>query len=369
MPIHLRELALSVARCPEVGRVDEVQPDGLLHPCHKVVHAQDNHAGPFQVPEAWAGNLESAKVVFVSSNPAISEGRPEAKLPSKRIAEMYPTVEWSDDDTADFMVHRFSSEKKWVVDRRHLKVDGVTRGSKEPYWGWIEKQIQALLGQQSIWHEDAVMTEVVHCKSNKEHGVAEAALHCSSLHLGRILSATSAGLIVVVGDKARRAFQIAYADALGDYPRFGADEANGRPDPAQNIVRMSIGGTERLVCFLWHPGSGSFLGKITQLPDLYPEDFGRLQDAATGDPDGRKPTPPASRIRRQQAIEEILGAAPRPSHLLLQTELLKVFPVETARTWLDSFDPELNGHPADVFLMNGPEPVIAALASLHSENR
>lgn len=283
MPVHLKELALSVAQCPELGRVNDLQPNGRPHPCHDVVHAQDSHGGPFQVPEAWAGNLEQAKVVFLSSNPAISAGQPDAKLASKRIAEKYPTVDWDEDTTADFMTRRFSSEKGWVIDRRHLKED-CSRGSQEPYWGWIMRQTQALLGPESIWHEDAVMTEVVHCKSNKEQGVREAALHCSTLHMGRILSATSAGLVVVVGDKARKAFQQAYPELLTQYTRFGTDEPDGRPDPAQNIFPMDIGGQPRLVCFLWHYQAGSLSKKITNLPDLYPQDFDRLQAAAGAQP-------------------------------------------------------------------------------------
>ncbi|MHA7154229.1 hypothetical protein [Arthrobacter sp. TMN-50] len=345
--------------------MDEPQADGRLHPCHKVVHAQDDHPGPFQVPEAWAGNLETAKVVFVSSNPAISEGRPEAKLPSKRIAEKYPTVEWPEEDTADFMIRRFTSEREWVLDRRHLKVDG-SRGRQETYWGWIMRQTQALLGQDSIWHEDAVMTEVVHCKSNKEEGVSEAAIHCSSLHMGRILSATSAGLVVVVGVKARQAFMAAYPSVFIDRPRFGTDEPDGRPDPAQNIFVMDIGGKQRLVCFLWHGQAGSQAGKITHLPHLYPEDFGRLQAAAAGTPASDDPLPPASKVRRQWVVERILDPSVEGDEASLRSELLTVFSLDQAKEWLQAYNSEIKGCPADLFLLHGLEPVILAFAAHRS---
>lgn len=98
--------------------------------------------------------------------------------------------------------------------------------------------------------------------------------------MGRIFSATSAGLVVVVGDEARKAFQQAYPEVLAKYPRFGTDELDGRPDPGQNIFPMDIGGRPRLVCFLWHYQAGSFSKKITRLRDLYPNDFSRLQAAA-----------------------------------------------------------------------------------------
>jgi hypothetical protein len=133
MPRHLMELALSVARCGELSGVEDAELQGRPHPFHKVVNAQAGSVGEFQVPEAWAGSLGGAGVVFLSSNPAISAGNPEAKLPSKRVAEKYPTVDWDDAAIADFMLNRFNPDHKWVIDRRHLKVDGG-RGSQEPYW-------------------------------------------------------------------------------------------------------------------------------------------------------------------------------------------------------------------------------------------
>ncbi|MEZ2392066.1 hypothetical protein AB6813_21490 [bacterium RCC_150] len=276
MPLHLKELALSVARCGELSGVDDAHLQGKPHPCHKVVNAQDRSGGQFQVPEAWAGNLAGAGVVFLSSNPAISAGNPGAKLASKRVPEKYPTVGWDDADIADFMINRFDPDHRWVVDRRHLKVDG-SRGSKEPYWGWIEKQTKALLGDDVTWCDEAVMTEVVHCKSNKEHGVPEASAHCARLHLDRILAATGAGLVVVVGKPASLAFRAAYPGALATKDTFAVDGEDGHPDPEHNIFPMVIGSKNRLVCFLWHRGSW---GKITDLKRLYPQDFHRLQEAA-----------------------------------------------------------------------------------------
>jgi hypothetical protein len=228
------------------------------------------------VPEAWAGNLEGAGVVFLSSNPAISAGNPGAKLASKRVAEKYPTVEWDDAAIADFMTNRFNPDHGWVIDRRTLKVDG-TRGSKEPYWGWIEKQTKDLLGDEVTWYEKAVMTEVVHCKSNNETGVPEASAHCARRHMDKILSAAPSGLVVIVGKPAALALRTAHPEALADKDTFAVDGEGGHPDPDHNIFPMVIGGKPRLVCFLWHRGSW---GKITDLKRLYPKDFHRLQEAA-----------------------------------------------------------------------------------------
>ena len=283
MPVHLEELALSVAKCDEVAAANDPH-FGEKHPCHKIVRSQDRHPGPFQVPEAWAGNLAQAQVVFLSSNPAISAGDPTAKLPAKRFAEKYPTTEWPDAEIANFMINRFSPEHVWVSHRRHRKVDeaqlagGPVWGSKERYWGWIEKQTNALLGSEVPWFEGAVMTEVVHCKSGNEQGVHEAAALCSTKHMGRILEATPAKLLVVVGGKAASALRAAYPSDLEDKPLFGKHGANGLPDPQQNIFELQIGGQRRLVCFIKHP---SAFGGSAHLKSAYPMDFDRLQAAAT----------------------------------------------------------------------------------------
>jgi hypothetical protein len=294
VPVHLAELALSVARCPEVSRA----ADDPQHPCHKVVCFQDQYEGPFQVPEAWAGKLETAKVIFLSSNPSISAGEPAAKARYKHLPELYPTAEWDDQLTADFMLNRFDSAAGWVNNNlQHLKADGdgetpgeilrratagepVDRGARERYWSWIQKQTQKLVGDESPWYENVVMTEVVHCKSKDEHGVSEAAHFCSSKHMDRVLSGSPAGLIVIVGDSSRKAFMLAYPEVARKYPLFGRDDrTTGRVDPAQSIIELKVGGRRRLVCFLWH--NSAFAPKIKDLALMYPDDFHRLQRAAS----------------------------------------------------------------------------------------
>lgn len=282
MPLYLDELALSVARCSELVRVNKVTDEGLRHPCRKIVDSQDAFEGPFQVPEAWAGNLASASIVYLSSNPAISAGNPASKWRAKRIAERYPTVDWRDSDIADFMINRFNPEHGWVVDRRHRKVeteDGPAWGTPEPYWGWVEQQTVALLGSETPWYEQSVMTEVVHCKSNREEGVAESAALCASKHMDRILAASPAGLIVVVGSKAAQTLVLAYPDVFQQRPMFGKYTEFGMPYREHNLVQMTLGGRDRLVCFLKHPSAH---GTRPSLSTSYPDDIDRIKLAADG---------------------------------------------------------------------------------------
>ncbi|MFJ5861807.1 hypothetical protein ACIQCM_10325 [Pseudarthrobacter sp. NPDC092439] len=282
MPVYLEELALSVARCSELVRAAKDAEQGRPHPCRKIVHSQDGFAGPFQVPEAWAGNLASAGIVFLSSNPAISAGNPTAKWRAKRVAEKYPTVDWQDRDIADFMINRFDPEHGWVLNHRHRKVetaDGPAWGTPEPYWGWVEKQTQALLGSGAPWYEQSVMTEVVHCKSNGEEGVAEAAQLCATKHMDRVLAASPAGLVVVVGSKAAQTLKLAYPEVFQQRPMFGKNTEYGMAHQEQNLFQMVLGGRKRLICFLKHPSAH---GPKPSLAQSYPDDLDRLRLAAGG---------------------------------------------------------------------------------------
>ncbi|NWL26066.1 hypothetical protein DM794_03170 [Paenarthrobacter ureafaciens] len=122
------------------------------------------------------------------------------------------------------------------------------------------------------------MTEVVHCKSANEQGVQEAAQLCSSKHLGRILEATPARLVVVIGGKAATVLRSAYPAAFIDRPLFGKQGPDGLPAPEQNIFELEIGGHSRLVCFIRHP---SAFGGPAHLSSTYAKDFHLLQEAAS----------------------------------------------------------------------------------------
>ena len=111
MTEDLNALALSVSRCREVGSAQL----STTHPCHKIVGLQNSDPGVFQVPEAWAGNLPEARIVFVSSNPSISE---VGDAQSGSAAEVYPTSSWDDDRIVQFVTKRFDHCDGWAKDSR-----------------------------------------------------------------------------------------------------------------------------------------------------------------------------------------------------------------------------------------------------------
>ena len=123
------------------------------------------------------------------------------------------------------------------------------------------------------------MTEVVHCKSNGEEGVAQAAPLCAGTHLDRILASSPAGLVLVIGSRAAQTLKLAYPNVFGQRPLFGKYTEQGVPYPDQNVIHAALGGRDRLICFLKHPSSH---GAKPSLASSYPEMLDRLRMAGKG---------------------------------------------------------------------------------------
>jgi hypothetical protein len=246
-------LALEVARCPLIASaVGEVS-----HPCHDVVSVQSALDGQRQVPEAWAGGISTAKVIFVSSNPSISEPGPGEPAES---AEAYPVASDTDARIIDFVTRRFDptvTPKPYVLDNHHLQLDGEYRKTTTRFWSSIRKRAEELLGPGAQPHRDYAMTEVVHCKSKDEIGVAKAAATCGERYLDRILSLSPAGVVVVVG-----------AAAHGYLA-----ERWQLPIPPSAVWRR-VGEKDRLVVHL--PAPSAFV-KAKTFAGIYPETLDELR--------------------------------------------------------------------------------------------
>ena len=213
--MEIESLAVSIACCSEIKRacVDSE------HTCHKIVMTQKEFGEEHrQVPEAWAGNLEHARVIFVSSNPSISTPQVAG------TGEEYPLGGYSDagirhpdwpiERVIDFQVNRLDQarENPFVTgDAQFLCSDGLYRGSdskngtkaSQKYWKSAIKQVQDLLGPTFDLSRDLCMTEIVHCKSKGEQGVSKASGTCSEKYLASILQLSGSLLVLVGGAKAR----------------------------------------------------------------------------------------------------------------------------------------------------------------------
>jgi hypothetical protein len=219
MTSEVRRLAISIGSCENfIGTLE-----GKNNCCGGVVRWQfDQHdqnelaehglSGIIHRPEPWAGNLVDAPVMFLSSNPSFDR------------RESFPTLEWSDDDASDFFIRRFTTDRgrsfgaidgprEKDLDRVILR-DGSLTG-KVKTWHSLRSRAAVILDQtikETLASRDYVMTEVVHCKSQKEIGVAEALPICVKKWLAPKLQLSSARLIVVSGSHAGKAVKKAIVE-------------------------------------------------------------------------------------------------------------------------------------------------------------
>lgn len=212
MKQEVQALLLEIARCENVAR--SRSPD-TAHPCSRIVATQPGELATMHVPEPWCGRIESAPILFVSSNPGIAD------------EEEFPTRAWADDDIVDYFAQRFSGGRKpWIVDgRRRLNRDG-SYSKALPYWSNMRERAREILARDPVPGDDYAITEIVHCKSRREAGVSEALDECTRRYLRRVLHVSAARVLVAIGDKAwnhlTRLLRIP-----GDGPLIGPIEVEG----------------------------------------------------------------------------------------------------------------------------------------------
>lgn len=178
------QLITQITGCAEVEKAKK----DSNHPCNKIVCSQNEHE--FQLPEPWNGDISNAEILFISSNPSID---PKANQDGH---ESYPTEKHSNEDLPEFFRTRFDKYTHF-------------NGNKQTYWFYANKCVGWILGVESygvnLLRDHAVLTEVVHCKSQSESkfGVKECSRLCSRLWLDKVLAEFNGKYIVVVGNIAK----------------------------------------------------------------------------------------------------------------------------------------------------------------------
>lgn len=200
-----------ITRCPVAARCLA----GEQLPCSAIVGSQHTAPGGFHVPEPWSGHIARAAVLFASSNPSIDP------------AEVYPTSSWDDGQRADFFAGRFDQRAVPWVDHRMRPLLATTppvhRDKGTRFWFAARARAGELLERPAVAGTDFALTEVVHCKSLAEAGVAGAYATCVQTWLRPVLSAAAARVIVLFGGYAKRAFGDVYGIELG----FADDRPGG----------------------------------------------------------------------------------------------------------------------------------------------
>lgn len=283
--IDEKNLALAIASCSDVC-------DSLLdstHPCHKVVAWQANQFQPaiakvigsqLQRPEPWTGDLGTAKIMFLSSNPSFN---PEENFPN------WNQEQWSQENISLFGAERFTKSRDRLfgaIDSpdkstrdRTIGVDGNL--SKEvKHWRWVRRYTAFVLEKdisETSAISDYVMTELVHCKSFDEFGVMQALSHCSLKWFERIMDISPANLIFVGGKPAALAFVEMFKEQVpshwGPWQNVGLEKEKGVfpksvnhfrnligskkwgvEEQKRNMCMVEMGGRPRLVVYIARPG-------------------------------------------------------------------------------------------------------------------
>ncbi len=234
MTYGAEELLVSICRCPQIELARDASDRGVAHPCAQIVLDQtDRAAGRFQVPEPWSGHIESAKLLLISSNPSRGEH------------DYYPTADTPDPALIDYFENRFGNGPKQVKDgmRAPLKqpdTKGRTHSRAGNYWSRSLGNVKWLFERQVTPGIDYAITEVVHCKSQSEIGVAAAAGRCTELWLEPVLRASRSRVLILVGKTATNAF---------------ARHFTTHKFPLGEVTEVRVGDISRLVVSVRHPNA------------------------------------------------------------------------------------------------------------------
>lgn len=171
---------LRIARCPELEEASSPESS-----CNAIASLQAHlPAGERQVPEPWRGSTE-APLLFISSNPSIDP------------ADDSPTFACPDSDLIQYFDAGFPKE----FPRVRLRT-GEIRPTYVRFWAYVLGRAAELLevDRRSIRPGvDFAITELVHCKSTEERGVAQALPMCIERHWQGVQRAMKARLFVALG--------------------------------------------------------------------------------------------------------------------------------------------------------------------------
>lgn len=197
------DLLHEITRCPNIQHCYATHQS--THPCASIISVQKNahpgHMDQHQVPEPWSGDIAHAPILFLSSNPSIDENS------SQEHQEEFPLWSWTDEQIADFFMHRYGGgQKQWIKEGRYsLLRNGSYAPRAVKFWSSVRKRAEELLERDVNDGVDYALTEVVHCKSKREYGVREAQAECAKRYLRHIVELSGARVIVVLGTLAKEA--------------------------------------------------------------------------------------------------------------------------------------------------------------------
>jgi uracil-DNA glycosylase len=207
-PADAKSLLIEIARCPNVRLASKDES----HPCRRVVAAQGLPRSRHQLPEPWGGHIETAPILFVSSNPSFNDSE-----------NPFPRWGWADDKIEMYFTTRF---------------DGTFRSVH--YWTVVRAIARDVLDREPLPGHDYAITELVRCKSLNEEGAWAALETCSSLYLERTLKVAGAKVVIALGKMACESI----ASQIGGTSEIGLRRGT-----------FNLGGRKRAVLMLAKPSA------------------------------------------------------------------------------------------------------------------
>jgi Uracil DNA glycosylase superfamily len=224
VPPSSRRVFDFVSRCENVRFCLETSEP---HPCRKIVEYQVRECGvriydEFQLPEPWVGEIDLAPILLVASNPSIGEDEHACAVTDDEVWESH------------HLAHG-GGRRPYIVDGIYTTRPDGRANKRVRYWmGARARATELIPDRPVIPGRDYAMTEIVHCKSPKEYGAAEAEATCADRHMERIMAVSAARVVIAVGAFAWRWF----------LKRGG--------DPPPSPLAQVIGGRPRLLVFTPH---------------------------------------------------------------------------------------------------------------------
>lgn len=225
MFVSMHDVMKQIVRCPLV--TEALENSGGQ--CSVIVRSQNNlDRNYFQVPEPWRGHIDTAPILFVSSNPGI------------KYDEDFPTLNWDLDSTEAFFTSCFDKDSKFTKDGKKYLMKNGEYSPNVRFWINIRNRANELI-ENAIPGKDYALTEVVHCKSQNETVMHEALETCTKNYLKSVISLSTAKVIIVLGSVARISICSNYGISLNK------DESSYGPVKIENI--------KRYIAFLPHPNA------------------------------------------------------------------------------------------------------------------
>jgi uracil-DNA glycosylase len=179
-----------VIYCPNIDQYYE----NKLNVCYEIIKSQyKRNKNEFQLPEPFSGQIDKAKILIISSNPAIDN------------ESIYPNYQWDEYKIFEYFYKRFD---KYIKDgtKNYLKKGGFSNAVR--FWASIKARVNEIYQMKNLKATpgiDYCLTEIVHCKSIMAEGVQNATNYCHK-YFRSIVELSPASIIIVVGKSAQKLF-------------------------------------------------------------------------------------------------------------------------------------------------------------------